>query len=204
MTDSALKLIEQGVDPAHTHLAEGGIVNLFRLMGEDPEREGLTETPARFVRAMLEMTKGYRDDPAKILSTDFDASHNGMNYDQMIVVRDIRVESMCEHHLMTFVGLAQVGYLPRNRVVGLSKIPRLVNCYARRLQLQERLTMQIASALMENLDALGAGVVVKARHECMCRRGVRAEGAEMQTSALLGTFRDEPEVRSEFLRLIGK
>lgn len=175
--------------------AEGGIAVLLKHLGEDPTREGLRDTPARVVRAFREMTAGYHEDPVKILSTSFDAT-----YDEMVVLKDILFTSLCEHHLLPFIGVATVGYIPRDRVVGLSKLARVTLCFARRLQLQERMTTQIANALMDNLHPLGVGVIVRAQHQCMACRGVSLAGATMVTSALYGMMR-EGTVREEFLRL---
>lgn len=171
------------------------VIALLRDIGEDPTRAGLLDTPKRYVKAFHELTEGYKQDPADILSRVFD----GENYDEMVVVRGIEFTSLCEHHLLPFVGEATVAYIPDGKVVGLSKIPRLVHCFAKRLQLQERLTKQIADAIMERLAPLGVGVIVRASHSCMRLRGVRCRG-EMVTSTLLGNFR-EPAVRQEFLSL---
>lgn len=178
--------------------AIGAVEKLLHLIGEDPTRDGLRDTPKRVVKALLEMTSGYREDPAKILSTTFAEKH-----DAMVLLKGIRFQSLCEHHLLPFVGVAHVGYVPHERVVGLSKLARLVSCYAKRLQVQERLTDQIAGAIMEHLKPLGAGVVVSSSHSCMAYRGANQPDAEMITSSMLGVLRDKPEARAEFLRLIG-
>lgn len=170
---------------------------LLRFIGEDPEREGLVDTPARVAKAMREMTGGYTLNPAEILSTTFN-----VKTDELVVVRDISFQSMCEHHMLPFTGVAHVAYLSRDRVVGLSKIPRLVECFARRLQVQERLTGQIAHALMDHLDAQGAAVCINAKHACMINRGVKQSTASMVTSALLGTMRENAQARAEFFALI--
>jgi GTP cyclohydrolase I len=175
------------------------VATLLRELGEDPHRDGLVDTPDRVARAWREMTEGYRQDAAAILDATFDVGP----YDQMVVVRDIEFWSLCEHHLLPFHGMATVGYLPGDRVVGLSKIGRLVNCFARRLQVQERLTQQIADAMNEHLKPKGVGVLINATHTCMAMRGVRL-GADMVTSALLGRFRDDAVLRSEFLALAGR
>ena len=159
---------------------------------DDPEREGLKETPDRVARALLEMTEGYNEDPAAILSKQFTEPT-----DELIVVSGIHFYSLCEHHLMPFHGTAAVGYLPNTKVVGLSKIPRLVNCFSRRLQIQERLTQQIANALMDHLQPQGAGCIIQAHHTCMSMRGVKC-GGTMTTSSLLGVCRTD--AREEFLR----
>lgn len=169
----------------------------LELVGEDPKREGLIDTPTRVIKALREMTEGYSQDPKEILARVFTADPN----DEMVVVRNIEFASLCEHHMLPFTGTATVGYIPREgRVVGLSKIPRLVNCYARRLQMQERLTYQVAHAMDKNLSPIGVGVVLQAFHTCCALRGVRAT-TQMVTSCLLGRFRTGPQVRSEFLAL---
>jgi GTP cyclohydrolase IA len=173
-----------------------GVRSLLKAIGEDPDRAGLRETPARVWRAMREMTKGYWENPVEILRTTFDETCN-----EMVVVRGIDFTSLCEHHLLPFVGSAVVGYLPNGHVVGLSKIPRLVDCFARRLQVQERMTIQIATAMMECLNPLGVGVILTAKHACTGCRGVRKANAEMITSSLLGAFREDERTRSEFLNL---
>jgi GTP cyclohydrolase I len=169
---------------------------LLRAVGEDPAREGLRDTPGRVLRALREMTSGYGQEPGQILERVFAEQH-----DEMIVLRGIRFQSLCEHHLLPFVGTAHVGYVPQVAIVGLSKLARLVECFARRLQVQERLTDQIAQALMLHLKPRGAAVVIEATHSCMAYRGARQPDAIMRTSALLGVMR-EPEVRAEFFRLI--
>lgn len=178
--------------------ARNAVRVLLDYLGEDSMREGLLETPRRVVAAWDEMTRGYGQDPKQLLTTEFE----GEGYDQMIVCREIDFWSVCEHHLLPFHGTAAVGYIPNKRVVGLSKMPRLVECFARRLQIQERLTKQIAEAMQDILKPQGVGVLVRARHLCMACRGVKQQEAEMVTSALLGQFRKQ-EVRAEFLNLIG-
>jgi len=170
------------------------VKNLLRFIGEDPGRPGLLDTPKRVLRSLEELTSGYKDDPAQILSTTFEDTYN-----EMIVVRNIRFWSLCEHHMLPFHGTATVGYLPKGRIVGLSKISRLVHCFSKRLQVQERLTQQIANSIMTNLSPHGVGVIVSANHSCMEMRGVKTAG-EMMTSCLLGAFL-EPATRSEFLAL---
>jgi GTP cyclohydrolase I len=170
---------------------------LLRHVGEDPDRDGLKDTPGRVLRSLVELTAGYHDDPAKILGTVFEDT-----YDEIVVVRGIPFTSLCEHHLLPFSGEADVGYLPGSKgIVGLSKIARLVDCYSRRLQVQERLTRQVADALATHLAAPGVGVVVRAVHTCMSCRGVRKPGVTMVTSAMLGVFRDCAPVRAELLTL---
>lgn len=173
-----------------------GITRLLQYIGEDPTREGLQETPKRFVKAFKEMTEGYNQNPKQILSTTFNEAR-----DQMIVVKDIEFVSMCEHHLAPFRGIVTVGYIPDGKVVGLSKIPRLVDAYAHRLQIQERFTQEIADSISDILTPMGVGVLVTAHHSCMGNRGIRKHGASMTTSAMLGVFRDNPETRQEFMNL---
>lgn len=177
---------------------EDAVVRLLTWLGEDPGREGLRDTPRRVLRALAELTAGYQQDPAAILAREFTVA-----YDELVVVRAVPFWSLCEHHLLPFSGTAAVGYLPSDRVVGLSKLVRLVECFARRLQLQERLTVAIAEALMDHLRARGAGVVLQARHACMECRGVRAMTAETVTSAMLGRFREDAAARAELLTLLG-
>lgn len=171
---------------------------LLDELGEDVDRPGLADTPARVVRALRELTSGHDVDPAELLAVTFPDE-----YDEMVLVRGVDFTSLCEHHLLTFTGTATVAYIPTpgRGVVGLSKLARLVDCYARRLQVQERMTQQIALAIDKHLQPVGVGVVVRARHSCMGCRGVRKPGAEMVTSALLGAMRDEPQTRAEFLTL---
>lgn len=175
--------------------AEDAVRTLLRWVGEDVDREGLLATPARVVRALEEMTAGRRQSPEEILGTVFEE-----DYDEMVVVQGIGYASTCEHHLMPITGTCDVAYIPDGRVVGLSKIPRLVECFARRLQVQERMTSEIAASLQEHLQPLGVGVVVRGRHACCEHRGVRSRNL-MTTSDLRGVFREKPEVRAEFLAL---
>lgn len=172
------------------------VMQLLEIVGEDPTRDGLIETPQRVVKALREMTSGYHEDPAAILSKQFEVG----NVDEMVVVRGIEFTSLCEHHLLPFVGTATVAYVPKARVVGLSKLARLVDVFARRLQVQERLTREVAEALMSNVDAKGVGVVAEAQHACMSCRGVK-KVATMVTSCLLGDMRDDAKMRAEFLSL---
>jgi len=173
---------------------------LLTEIGEDPGREGLAGTPERVRRMYDELTAGYHVDPDALLSG---ACFN-VDYDEMVVVRDIEFFSLCEHHLLPFIGKAHVGYLPRGRVVGLSKIPRIVDMYAQRLQVQERLTVQVADFLMERLEPKGVACVVEATHLCTMMRGVKKQEATMVTSAMTGTFRRDARTRAEFMGLIGK
>lgn len=172
------------------------VVRLLEFMGEDPTRDGLRDTPGRVLRAFTEMTAGMNEDPSVLLAKTFEDT-----CDEMVVVRGIEFVSTCEHHLMPFTGTATVAYVPAGRVVGLSKLARLVECYARRLQVQERMTNQIVQAMDEHLQPLGAAAIVTARHSCMGCRGVRKPGAEMVTSALSGVMRTKPEARAELLAL---
>jgi len=180
------------------------IADLVRQMltriGEDPARDGLRRTPERYERALRYLTSGYHQDPEKVLNgAMFDVC-----YDQMVVVKDIDLFSLCEHHILPFFGKCHVAYLPDKRVVGLSKIPRLVNMFSRRLQIQERLTNQIAQAIQKTIQPLGVGVVIEARHLCMVMRGVEKHRTETITSAMLGAFRENQQTREEFLSLIGR
>jgi GTP cyclohydrolase I len=178
------------------------IADLVRKMlvqlGEDPDREGLRRTPERFEKALRFLTNGYKQDADAILN----GAMFSVCYDEMVVVKDIEVYSLCEHHLLPFFGKCHVAYLPDKKVVGLSKIARLVNMYARRLQIQERLTSEIAQALEEKLSPQGVGVIIEARHLCMVMRGVEKQNSMAVSSAMLGAFRENKETRDEFLALI--
>ncbi len=173
---------------------------LLAEIGEDPSREGLAGTPERVRRMYDELTAGYHVDPDALLNG---ACFN-VDYDEMVVVRDIEFFSLCEHHLLPFIGHAHVGYLPQGRVVGLSKIPRIVDMFAKRLQIQERLTVQVAEFLMERLEPKGVACVVEATHLCTMMRGVKKQEATMVTSSMTGTFRRDARTRAEFMGLIGK
>lgn len=173
--------------------------DILRWIGEDPERDGLKDTPARMIRAYREYFAGYDLDPEEVLRTTFSETDG---YDEMIVLRGVTFESHCEHHLAPIVGRAWVGYLPDRRVVGISKLARIVEIYARRLQIQERLTSQIANAIDDVLKPRGVAVVIKATHHCMMSRGVKRHGADLVTSRMLGCFREQPITRSEFLALV--
>ena len=189
------------MDPeARTSPLEEAVRTLLAEIGEDPDREGLRGTPGRVRRTLEQLTAGYRTDPDTLLQgAAFD-----VDYDEMVVVRDIELYSLCEHHLIPFFGRAHVGYLPRGTVIGLSKIPRVVDLFAHRLQIQERMTQQIADFLMTRLEPKGVGVVLETTHLCIAMRGVRRPGATMVTSAMLGTFRSDPKTRAEFLTFIGR
>ena len=176
---------------------ERAVRELLLAVGEDPDREGLQKTPGRVARAYSELFAGLREDPRRHLSTVFTA-----DYDEIVLLRDIPFASMCEHHLLPFTGRAHVAYLPRGKVVGLSKLARLVEGYARRPQIQEQMTTQICEALMGELDPKGAAVVVEATHTCMTVRGVKKTGATMTTSCMRGTFRTDARTRGEVMTLI--
>ncbi|MBD3392475.1 MAG: GTP cyclohydrolase I FolE [Chitinivibrionales bacterium] len=178
---------------------EDSIRKLLVDIGEDPGREGLRATPERVRKAYEHLFQGYRMSPKEIIG---DAIFHE-TCDHMIIVRDIEIFSMCEHHMLPFFGKCHIGYIAQNRVYGVSKLARLVDCFARRLQLQERLTQQIASSLIGPIEAEGVGVIIEARHLCMMMRGVEKQNSRMITSAMLGSFRDEIATRNEFLRLIG-
>jgi GTP cyclohydrolase IA len=173
---------------------------LLAEIGEDPSREGLARTPERVRRMYDELTAGYHVDPDELL----DGACFSVDYDEMVVVRNIEFFSLCEHHLLPFIGHAHVGYLPKGRVVGLSKIPRIVDMYAKRLQLQERLTVQVADFLMERLEPKGVACVIEATHLCTMMRGVKKQEATMVTSSMTGTFRRDARTRAEFMGLIEK
>jgi GTP cyclohydrolase I len=184
-----------GMGTGEKHGIEEAVREILLEIGEDPRREGLLRTPERMHRMWLELTCGYRVDPDRLINgAVFD-----VGYSEMVVVKDIGFYSLCEHHMLPFFGTVAVGYLPRGRVIGLSKIPRVVEMFARRLQVQERMTQQIADFLQERLNPYGVGVVVEAQHLCMAMRGVRKEGATMVTSSVLGTFRTTKETRDEFM-----
>ena len=180
--------------------AEEAVRTLLLWAGDDPKREGLLDTPKRVARAFEEYFSGYGQDPYAILRRTFEET-NG--YDEMVVLRDIDFRSHCEHHVAPIVGRAHIGYLPDHRVVGISKLARVVDVYARRLQIQEKLTAEIADAIQAVLQPRGVGVVIEAAHHCMTTRGVRKEGVLMVTSRMLGTFRTDPKTRREFLSMIG-
>ncbi|MGE5505830.1 MAG: GTP cyclohydrolase I FolE [Actinomycetota bacterium] len=179
--------------------AEEAVRTLLRWAGDDPDREGLVGTPDRVVRAYEEFFAGYGLDPEEILQRTFEETDG---YDEMVLLRDIRLESHCEHHMVPILGKAHVAYLPDRRVVGISKLARVVEVYARRLQIQEKLTAQIANTINQVLQPKGVAVVIEAAHECMTTRGVHKPGVTMVTSRMLGAFRDNPATRREFMALI--
>lgn len=178
---------------------EDNVRQILEHMGEDPGREGLLKTPHRVARAFEYLTKGYDQDPKEVINQ---AMFTEEDYQEMVLVRDIDFYSMCEHHILPFFGKANVAYIPRHHIVGLSKIPRLVEVFSRRLQVQERLTTQIANTIMEELDPLGVGVIIRAEHLCMRMRGVEKQNSIVTTSAMLGAFRKQQATREEFMTLV--
>jgi GTP cyclohydrolase I (EC 3.5.4.16) len=180
--------------------AEDAVRTLIRWAGDEPGREGLVDTPSRVVRAYEEFFAGYSQDPAEILARTFSEVEG---YDEMIVMNDIRFESHCEHHMAPIIGKAHIGYLPNHRVVGISKLARLVEIYAKRLQIQEKMTVQIADTLHSVLQPKGVAVVIEASHQCMTTRGVHKPGAGLVTSRMVGAFREDASTRREFLAMIG-
>ncbi|MBN9555988.1 MAG: GTP cyclohydrolase I FolE [Alphaproteobacteria bacterium] len=180
--------------------AERAVRTLLLWAGDNPEREGLRDTPARVTRAFEEWFAGYNDDPEEYLARTFEEVDG---YDEMIVLKDIRFESHCEHHLAPIIGRAHVGYLPANKVVGISKLARVVESFARRLQVQEKMNAQVANLIQNVLEPKGVAVVIEATHQCMTTRGVHKPGVTMVTSTMLGAFREDASTRREFLRIIG-
>jgi GTP cyclohydrolase I len=178
--------------------AEAAVRVLIEWAGDDPAREGLLETPARVAKAYRQLFSGYDEDPRAYLEKTFEEVGG---YDELIVLRDIRVVSFCEHHMLPFTGRAHVGYLPNNRVVGISKLSRVVNAFSRRLQIQEKLTAEIAEAICDILQPQGVGVMIESEHSCMTMRGVNTPGSNLVTSRLMGVVRDDPRTREEFLKL---
>jgi GTP cyclohydrolase I len=179
--------------------AEAAVRTLLKWAGDDPDREGLLETPARVARSYRELFAGYETDPRAYLEKTFEEVGG---YDELVVLKDIRFVSFCEHHMLPVVGKAHVGYLPTDRVVGISKLARVVHGFGRRLQIQEKMTSEIAHAIHDVLRPQGVGVVVEAEHSCMTLRGVNVAGASLSTSCLMGVIRDDPRTREEFLRLV--
>lgn len=180
--------------------AEAAVTTLIKWAGDDPTREGLRETPTRVAKAFEDWFSGYNEDPVEYMQRTFEEVEG---YDEMILLRDIRFESHCEHHLAPIIGRAHVAYLPTNKVVGISKLARVVDAYARRLQVQEKMTAQIANCIQSVLEPRGVAVVIEATHQCMTTRGVHKHGVTMVTSSLLGAFRKDPMTRREFLTIIG-
>ncbi|PCI34414.1 MAG: GTP cyclohydrolase I FolE [Alphaproteobacteria bacterium] len=185
--------------PSRTE-AEAAVRTLLRWAGDDPDREGLLDTPKRVVNAYQEFFRGYDEDPRQILSRTFEEV---AGYDEMVVLRDIPFESHCEHHMAPIIGRAHVGYLPDKKVIGISKLARVVETYAKRLQVQEKMTAQVADCIWEVLEPLGVGVIIQATHECMSTRGVHSHGVSMVTSRMVGAFRDDEKTRREFLTVVG-
>ena len=181
--------------------AEKAIETLLGWIGEDPSREGLRKTPKRVATAYEDWFKGYQDDPEDFLNKTFSEVDG---YDEMVVLKDIRYESHCEHHMAPIIGRVHVGYLPNRKVIGISKLARVVEAYAKRLQVQERMTAQIANCIQNTLKPKGVGVIVEGTHQCMTTRGVRKSGVSMITSQLLGDFRTDSSTRMEFLNIIGR
>jgi GTP cyclohydrolase IA len=186
--------------PKEATQAERAVKHLLEYMGEDPEREGLKKTPARVSSMYKFLTKGYHQDVESVLNKAVFTER----YSEMVIVRDIDFFSLCEHHLVPFYGKCHVAYIPNGKIVGLSKLPRIVEVFARRLQVQERLTQQIAETLFEHLNPLGVGVVIEARHLCMMMRGVEKHDSVATTSAMLGAFRNDVKTRTEFLTLLDR
>lgn len=201
MEKKAINLVHSAKSSRPTRdQAEEAVRTLLAWAGDDPSREGLTDTPARVARAYEEHFAGYCEDPEEYLSRTFEEIEG---YDEMVVLRDIRFESHCEHHLAPIIGRAHVGYLPDRRVVGISKLARTVEIYGKRLQIQEKMTAQIANAIDTILQPMGVAVVIEAEHHCMTTRGVHKPGVTMVTSRMLGAFRSDPATRKEFLSMIG-
>ena len=181
--------------------AEAAVRTLLLWAGDDPGREGLLGTPDRVVRSYEEFFAGYRVDPVGLLERTFEETHG---YDEIVLLRDIRLESYCEHHMVPIIGRAHVAYLPLHRVVGISKLARVVDAYAKRLQIQEKLTAQIANTINDVLQPRGVAVIVEAQHQCMTTRGIHKVGVSMVTSRMLGAFRDDPSTRRELLAMVGR
>ena len=199
---SALKPVPAKRAPAKPsrEAAQAAVRTLLQWAGEDPDREGLLGTPERVVRAYEEWFAGYNEDPVELLARTFEET---AGYDEMVVLRDVRFESHCEHHIAPIIGTVHVAYLPATRVVGISKLARVIDVYAKRLQIQEKLTAQIANTIEEVLQPKGVAVVVTAQHQCMTTRGVHKTGVSMVTSRMLGAFRDNEATRREFLAIVG-
>lgn len=197
-TTEELLLSDLDSKPKNDHAIAAHVREIIRLVGEDPEREGLRKTPERYEKALKFLTSGYHQNVDHVLN----GAAFSVTYDEMVVVKEIEFFSLCEHHLLPFFGKAHVAYLPSKKVIGLSKIARLVNMFARRLQIQERMTSQIADAIKEKIAPQGVGVIIEARHLCMQMRGVEKQHGQAVTSAMLGVFRENKQTRDEFLALI--
>jgi GTP cyclohydrolase I len=198
MKADELENLEELATAAPADPIAGAVRKLIAEIGEDPDREGITKTPARVAKSLRFLTSGYQQDIDKVLN----GALYSVAYDEMVIVKDIEVFSLCEHHLLPFFGRCHVAYVPNGKVIGLSKIPRIIDVFARRLQVQERLTVQIAETIMDKIKPQGVGVIVEARHLCMIMRGVEKQNSIAVTSHMLGAFRDCEVTRSEFLRLI--
>ena len=196
---AARSAVDDDGPPPTAQEAEAAVRTLIRWAGDDPRREGLADTPARVARAYRELFSGYQADPREILERTFEETSG---YDEMVLLRGIRLESHCEHHMVPIVGVAHVAYLPRRRVVGISKLARVVDIFAKRLQIQERLTAEIASVVQEVLQPHGVAVMIAAEHHCMTTRGIHKPGVGMVTTRLLGRFREDAETRREFLAAV--
>ncbi|NQW09615.1 MAG: GTP cyclohydrolase I FolE [Alphaproteobacteria bacterium] len=204
--DNALAGLDTGtVTPARRRptreQAERAVRTLIEWVGEDPDREGLHDTPKRVVKAYEELFGGYLHDPADLLARTFEEVED---YDEIVLLRGIRLESFCEHHMLPIIGIAHVAYMPRGRVVGISKLARVIDAYAKRMQIQERLTAQIATAINDVLDPQGVAVVIESEHHCMSTRGVHKPGVSMITTRMLGCFKEDEGRRREFYQLIGR
>ncbi len=200
VTPASHLMTDAGSDRPSREAAEEAVRTLLRWAGDDPAREGLTDTPARVVRSYEEFFSGYGIDPVALLERTFEETDG---YDEIVLLRDIRLESHCEHHMAPIIGRAHVAYLPHRRVVGISKLARVVEAYAKRLQIQEKLTAQIANTIQDVLQPRGVAVVIEAGHQCMTTRGIHKPGTTMVTSRMLGAFRDDPSTRRELLAMIG-
>jgi GTP cyclohydrolase I len=199
-SEDFLKIFELGLPPVDHDKIEKATTEILTAVGEDPQREGLLNTPHRVAKMYDELLSGYRTDPAALINNAiFD-----VEYDDMVIVRDIEFSSLCEHHMLPFIGHAHVAYIPRGKVIGLSKIPRIVDMFAKRLQVQERMTRQIANFINEVLDPRGVAVVVEGKHMCSMMRGVEKHDSSMTTSAMLGAFRENTVTRSEFMAHLGR
>jgi len=199
-SEDFLKIFDLGLPPVDGPKIEDATKEILTAVGEDPSREGLLDTPNRVARMYTELLNGYRTDPIKLINGAlFD-----VEYDDMVIVKDIEFSSLCEHHMLPFIGHAHVAYIPRGKVIGLSKIPRIVDMFAHRLQVQERMTRQIANFLNEILDARGVAVVVEGKHMCSMMRGVQKHDSSMTTSTMLGAFRENTTTRGEFTAHLGR
>ena len=198
--EEKIRLLENKETKPTREEAEDAVRTLLRWAGDDPHREGLIDTPARVVRSYEEFFAGYDADPKDLLQRTFEEIDG---YDEMVLLKDIRFESHCEHHMVPIIGKAHIAYLPRTRVIGISKLARLVQMFAKRLTIQEKMTSQIANTLNEVLHPQGVAVVIEAAHQCMTTRGVHKPGVSMVTSRMLGAFRDNPSTRRELLSMIG-